>query len=253
MDNLEMVKKEIDKNKILGIGTHCIAYSCQIDKKEVCVKKNLKEKLDKKNIDHYHEINILKKLSSPYIINLLTYFEDTEYIYQVLEKGDFDLFSKLGQMDEKQILLWIKEIAKGLLYLHSQNIMHRDIKAENIMVKNGGIKIIDFGYACYFKEGEIFKEMLGTPFYIAPEMIKESYDHKIDIWALGILYYDLINGSPPFYIEREGNNFSKILNLILDFDIVFNSEFSLNSRKNILKILTYLPENRASLLEIIDF
>jgi calcium-dependent protein kinase len=246
---MEEISKEIKKNVILGTGTFSTAYAGYIEKEPVCIKVSSKKKMREKKIDFEHEKNILQKLDSPYIIKLFDFYENDLNTYQILESGEKDLFSLLGRKNEEVILNWIKDISKGLIHLHSKNIMHRDIKAENILLVKGKIKIIDFGFAIQFEEGEIFYRMLGTPIYVSPEMLKGEYDYKIDIWSLGILYYELINGHPPF----DGKNEHKIRKEILEFNIHFNSIFSSNSKENILKILKINPENRASLKQILSF
>jgi serine/threonine protein kinase len=84
------------------------------------------------------------------------------------------------------------------------NYLYRDIKPENILLErenpnNLNIKITDFGFACFYKKGEDKKEVLGSPLYMAPEIVKElPYDHKVDIWSVGVIAYILLSGRPPF-------------------------------------------------------
>merc|ERR1712147_84005 len=86
--------------------------------------------------------------------------------------------------------------------IHSQGIMHRDLKPENILLEDTfeyyKIKLIDFGESIKFKKGEPITEMVGTPYYIAPEVLKKSYDEKADIWSIGVITFILLSGSPPF-------------------------------------------------------
>ena len=88
--------------------------------------------------------------------------------------------------------------------MHSNNIAHRDLKPENFLLKypenESSIKMIDFGFSKKIKNDEQFHQMLGTPLYIAPEIIDRSkYDFKVDCWALGVIVYILLSGSAPFY------------------------------------------------------
>jgi len=245
MDDIQIGKK-------LGKGRYGVVYIGFFDNKTVAIKKLSKENLKREEINYKKEIEILEKLDSPHIIKLLKYFEDNENIYHVLEFGDTDLFSKLGKITNKLALNWIKEIAKGLKYIHSKKIIHRDIKAENILLIQHKIKIIDFGFAFQFQEDKLYENIIGTTYYISPEMIlKRGYDYRIDIWALGILYYELIGGEPPFYekTEKKKNIFDKIL----ECNIKFDYKFTKNSEKNILKILKYKPEDRSTIDDILEF
>jgi len=87
-------------------------------------------------------------------------------------------------------------------YLHSKNIMHRDLKPENILLEESGefdkIKLIDFGESLEYTKGEKYSDMVGTPYYIAPEVLNKSYDEKCDMWSVGVITYILLSGTPPF-------------------------------------------------------
>ena len=118
---------------------------------------------------------------------------------------------------EKSAANLMRKILRGLAYIHTSGYMHRDIKLENIMVtmqvENGKLislepSLTDFGMAKQFKEGERETQCLGTPLYMAPELLQtKSYDKKVDIWAIGILTYILLTGNPPY----ESNSLSGLL------------------------------------------
>ena len=88
--------------------------------------------------------------------------------------------------------------------MHSKSIIHRDIKPENILLErsdenNLSIKITDFGFACFYDPHEGLKEVLGSPLYMAPEIVREeTYDEKVDTWSVGVICYILLSGRPPF-------------------------------------------------------
>lgn len=91
---------------------------------------------------------------------------------------------------------------RAVNYCHSNKIMHRDLKPENLLYDTAGelgiIKVIDFGTAKNYKFGEKIKHVLGTPYYMAPEVIKNKHDFKCDIWSIGVILYILLSGTPPF-------------------------------------------------------
>jgi len=104
-----------------------------------------------------------------------------------------------GHMDEVSVRRVIVDLAKALSHLHSHGVIHRDIKPENILVgKDGEAKLADFGWSIISKYSRC-KTLCGTLDYLAPEMLKGiKYDHRVDIWGLGVLTYELLVGSPPF-------------------------------------------------------
>jgi serine/threonine protein kinase len=114
---------------------------------------------------------------------------------------------------------------EALLHLHSKNIIHRDLKPENILmssndVNNYDIKLADFGYASYFDKNKGLDAILGTPLYLAPEILmSQNYNEKVDIWSLGIMAYELCAGVYPFeFEENEESLFTAILTQKISFD-----------------------------------
>lgn len=99
-------------------------------------------------------------------------------------------------------------------YCHTENIVHRDLKPENILLEAScdfdSIKIIDFGTALEYQDGSILRDMMGTAYYMAPEVINERYNEKCDVWSCGIITYILLSGEPPFFGHTDQETFRKI-------------------------------------------
>jgi calcium-dependent protein kinase len=166
--------------------------------------------VSKQNESATNEIEILRRVSHPNIMNIYEIFEDkTKYyiITEMLEGGElFEFITNQGSFIENDASRLMKQILQGVNYLHSNNIIHRDLKPENIMLvskpssyRRPSLKIIDFGTAIPFVNGARFKKFIGTNYYIAPEVIAENYNEKCDIWSCGVILYIMLCGYPPFY------------------------------------------------------
>lgn len=198
-----------------------------------------------------YEIEIMTKLDSKYIIKFIDYFEDDKHMYHIYEYGKMDLFKKIENENFSEFLAWkiIRRIAKGLEYLHSLNIGHLDIKSENILIDvNNKIKIIDFDHAYYFRKGEKIKVRKGTIYYLSPEAVKyDPYDFSVDIWALGIIYYEMIRKCSPFFAETK----EEVYKLILDYEIDYSFFIFSNTMNRISKMLSYRSDRRPTATEIV--
>ena len=256
------------KNKI-GNGTFGDVYLV-IDKKtnkEYAMKKISKNLLLKNDIKNYflNEIAILKNLDSEYICKFI-FYEETISNYDVvleycnggnLETELNNYINKYNKPFPESIVKHIiYQVLKALIYLNDKNIVHRDIKTENILIHylnkedlqshnllNAKIKLIDFGFAKHLEKNELASSLIGTPLFMDPliiqaiiknenestKMINDSeknkifYDEKVDIWSLGILTYHLIFGELPF----GGKKYSDLLNSIA------NRKFNLLKFKNL--------------------
>jgi len=153
------------------------------------------------------ELYIMSTSRHPNIIIYYDCFLVGTYLFVVMELADegsltdlLNLYPSL-QMNEFHMAYCCREILKGLHYIHSINRIHRDIKSDNILLKiNGQIKLGDFGYSAQLTtSGCTRTTVVGTPYWMAPEVIHgQEYDHKIDIWSLGILLMETTSGSPPY-------------------------------------------------------
>lgn len=171
--------------------------------------------------NYLNEIYILRKLDHPNILNIFEYFSNEKYWFFVMEycKGG-DLYEKICEMqyyDESTASHIMKQLLSCISYLNQLGIAHRDLKPENMMVnmkneKEIEIKLIDFGTAIYVKKGKKLSLKVGSPFYVAPEVLKGSYGLECDVWSCGIILYILLCGYPPFEGKNQDEIFDKILN-----------------------------------------
>ena len=193
-------------------------------------------------------------MDSPYIIKFFSYFEDPGAIYHIYEfLPGKDLFEKIKDNDgleESQAVKYMKRICQGIDYMHENYIMHRDIKPENIMLdEKGNPKIIDFSYAVSFRKKKKFIRLLGSLYYLPPEMLENKlYDQRVDIWSLGILFYEMLTGYPPF----DADSSQEIVDQILDDRVQYPGHVSLQASCVIDIILGKNPEYRPTLKGILQ-
>ena len=169
--------------------------------------------------DFLKETEVLKKLSHPNILTIYEIYEDDLQFYLVTElcKGDdlYEEISKKGSIgfSERKTAKIMYEILLAIYHLHSENICHRDLKPENIIiVDEDKVKIIDFGTAEAFDPKSGMEGLIGTAYYIAPEVLEDTqkYNEKCDIWSLGVILYMMLTGQAPFNGRSENEIFTKI-------------------------------------------
>jgi calcium-dependent protein kinase len=163
------------------------------------------DQIEAKNIED--EFKILRTMEHPNIVKVYEIFEDNKYLYIVMEllKGGevFSMLLKEETLKPEIVACIIRQTLQAVAYLHAKKICHRDIKPHNLLLesKEGKtfIKLCDFGTAKLFNKDKYFKDIMGTPYFMAPEVIKGSpYNYKVDIWSIGIMTFLLITGRLPF-------------------------------------------------------
>jgi len=198
------------------------------------------------------EIKIQLHLNHRNVLRLYDYFRDEKRIFLVLEyapKGSvLDIQKRFEHFTESLASKIIKQTADGLEYIHSKNIVHRDLKPENLLVsESNDIKISDFGCAV-FTHNIVPGTLYGTLDYFSPEMIESKmYDHRVDIFALGVIMYELLVGKTPFDDPAVNNIYRKIK--ACEYKIP--NTVSRSASDLISNILVYEPENRYSIKEIL--
>uniref|UniRef100_A0A8C7V6H3 non-specific serine/threonine protein kinase n=1 Tax=Oncorhynchus mykiss TaxID=8022 RepID=A0A8C7V6H3_ONCMY len=185
---------------VVKLATHIIT------KAKVAIKIVDKTQLDDENLKKiFREVQIMKMLRHPHIIRLYQVMENEKMIYLVTEYASggeiFDHLVAHGRMAEKDARRKFKQIVAAVHFCHCRNIVHRDLKAENLLLDhNLNIKIADFGFSNLFSRGQLLKTWCGSPPYAAPELFEgKEYDGpKVDIWSLGVVLYVLVCGALPF-------------------------------------------------------
>jgi serine/threonine protein kinase len=238
----ELQNYEIDLKKI-GKGSFCKVYKA-IDKKTqtpVALKVINKSKMEPHILQKIlTEITLILDLDHPNIIKYITHFSDSHYVYIVLEycSGSLKPYieKSLSQSEVKKIMCGLKN---GLQYLLSKNILHRDLKPDNILIGlDGKIKIADFGLAKHFENPELLKTICGTPVYMCPRLIASHKPHlNSDLWSVGIIFYQLLFGKLPYTV-------SNISDLISKFNTIVIADIDPTAKDLITRLLNTDPEVR---------
>lgn len=211
------------------------------------INKHGKSEKDIKNLRQ--EIGILRKLNHENIILMFDAFETDRDFCVVTEYAQGELFDILQddqRLPEKTVQQIAKQLVKALHYLHSNRIIHRDMKPQNVLIGSGGrIKLCDFGFARAMSSNTIvLTSIKGTPLYMSPELVKEQpYDATSDLWSLGVILYELYVGQPPFYT----NSIYSLINHIVKDPVKYPGDISRDFKsflqgllqKNPLKRLTW--------------
>ena len=204
-------------------GTVFLAMNL-ITKQNVAIKKINKIKENEiDDLEVKNEINILRNLDHPNIVKIIEFYS-TENAYYIITDycPSGELFNQINNSyNEFQLAVLFYQIFSGLYYLHTNNIIHRDLKLENILLseiekdyksnlKYFWIKIIDFGTSKIFSKHRKEKSIVGSSYYIAPEVLNQCYNEKCDTWSVGVILYMLICGKPPFDGEDDFKIIDKI-------------------------------------------
>ena len=220
-----------------------------------------------------YETNLMKKLNHPNITKILELFDDKEYILIIMEYINggnlFSFLKKRRKVSEKTAKFLYRQIILGIKYMHNQNIVHRDIKLENILIDlNNNIKICDFGIGRILSSPDqpLF-DQCGTPMYIAPEILLSSKEKgykgfPVDIWSSGIALYILLSGTLPFSFkngksvsvedsDKQDNNSEELQFSIINSEPKHIENISEDARNLLKGILNKNPEKRLTCDEIL--
>ncbi|XP_057605568.1 serine/threonine-protein kinase 33 isoform X2 [Hippopotamus amphibius kiboko] len=272
MDNGAAIQEIYTFGRILGQGSFGMVIEA-IDKEtetKWAIKKVNKEKAGSSAVKLLErEVTILKSVKHEHIIHLEQVFETPKKMYLVMElceDGELkEILDRKGHFSENETRWIIQSLASAIAYLHNKDIVHRDLKLENIMVKssfidannemNLNIKVTDFGLAVK-KQGRseaMMQTTCGTPIYMAPEVINaHDYSQQCDIWSIGVIMYILLCGEAPFMASSEDKLFELIRKGELHFKDSAWDSIS-DSAKSVLKQLMKVdPAHRITAKELLD-
>ena len=264
VEGLEQEAKITDFEQLANLGTGGYGkvnlYRHKITGAEYAIKLIDKTKFENKLQKELfaREVDMMYKIRHPNIVRLYTHFEDESNCYIALEyikKGN--LYSYTQSMPNKVLdaattAHFVVDLISSLYYLHNMNppIIHRDIKPENLLIGNNGqLKLTDFGGSNYLEGGNVRYTTCGTQIYHSPEMLlKKGYDTRVDIWAIGILIFELMVGRPPFKSDAQHSMEDNIVHLRINWPNTMN----LLAKNLISKLLKLEPDQRPTLKEILE-
>jgi len=252
------IEERYELKKVIGRGAFSVVKEGirKASGKKYAIKCISKKLIDKKELSLLErEIDIMKKLQHPNIIQLMEVIDTSDTLYLVLEFASggelFDAIVNKGSYSEADAAKIIRQILEAIQYVHKNGIAHRDLKPENLLLlqsENGDeiIKIADFGLSKDFGEEQL-QTSCGTPDYVAPEVLMgEPYDMAVDIWSIGVISYVLLCGFPPFYGETQKELFENIMSGTYDFPDPEWTDVSDQAKSFIKSILVTDPEKRTT-------
>ncbi|GAV57294.1 Pkinase domain-containing protein/EF_hand_5 domain-containing protein [Cephalotus follicularis] len=249
----------------LGRGEFGVTYLCT-DKEggdtfacKSISKKKLRTAVDIEDVRR--EVEIMKNLPRhPNIVSLKHTYEDDNAVHLVMELCEggelFDRIVARGHYTERAAAVVTKTIVEVVQICHKHGVMHRDLKPENFLFGNkketAPLKAIDFGLSVFFKPGEIFTEIVGSPYYMAPEVLKRNYGPEVDVWSAGVILYILLCGVPPFWAETEQGVAQAIIRSVIDFKRDPWPKVSENAKELVKKMLNPDPKQRLTAQQVLD-
>ncbi|CAL4919450.1 unnamed protein product [Urochloa decumbens] len=260
----ENLKDKYSLGRRLGQGQFGTTYLCveRSTGKEFACKSILKRKLvtDDDVEDVRREIQIMYHLAGhPNVISIRGAYEDAVAVHLVMELcagGElFDRIVQRGHYTERKAAELARVIVGVVEVCHSMGVMHRDLKPENFLFvdqkEEAALKTIDFGLSIFFRPGQIFTDVVGSPYYVAPEVLKKKYGPEADVWSAGVIIYILLCGVPPFWAENEQGIFEEVLHGRLDFESEPWPSISEGAKDLVRRMLIRDPRKRLTAHEVL--
>ena len=254
------------KKNFLGEGAFASVYLVQnritqsiramkiINKSSTCSEEEEQEIIN--------EINILRAMDHPNILKIFEFYSNQEsysIITEYCSGGElFNEITENGPFDEKYSAYVMYQIFSAINYCHNMNIIHRDLKPENILIidrnRNGypRIKICDFGTSLMVEKGGVQQKLVGSSYYIAPEVLKKHYNQKCDIWSCGVILYILLAGKPPFAGDDDNEIMGNVTTGQYDLNCTPFNRISKNAKDLIKKLLVMDINKRISAFDALN-
>jgi len=211
--------------------------------------------------DVRREVSILHHLNGhANIVGLLNAYEGSKHIYIVMELcsgGElFDRIVERGHYSEADAATIFRTMMQTIQHCHNLGVIHRDLKPENFVLKtkaqDSPIKAIDFGLSTYFEPDQMFHDIVGSAYYVAPEVLRRNYSHESDVWSAGVILYILLAGVPPFWAQTESAIFDAVLKGKYDLKSDPWHRISDGAKDVIKKMLVAKPKDRIKAADVLN-
>lgn len=243
-------------------GVTYLAIDVETGEKFACKsisKKKLKTDIDIEDVRR--EVEIMKSLPKHVnIVSIKDTYEDDNAVHIVMELCEggelFDRIVAKGHYTERAAAVVMRTIVEVVQACHRHGVIHRDLKPENFLLANkkeaSPLKAIDFGLSIFFKPGQRFSEIVGSPYYMAPEVLKRNYGPEIDVWSAGVILYILLCGVPPFWAETEQGVAQAIIRSVVDFKRDPWPKVSDSAKDLVKKMLDPDPKKRLTAEQVLE-
>ncbi|KAF2306392.1 hypothetical protein GH714_017454 [Hevea brasiliensis] len=261
----ENIEEKYLVDRELGRGEFGVTYLCiDRDSRELLACKSISKRKLRTAVDIEdvrREVAIMKHLpKNSSIVSLKEACEDDNAVHLVMELCEggelFDRIVARGHYTERAAAAVTRTIVEVVQLCHKHGVIHRDLKPENFLFankkENSPLKAIDFGLSIFFKPGERFSEIVGSPYYMAPEVLKRNYGPEIDIWSAGVILYILLCGVPPFWAESEQGVAQAILRGIIDFKRDPWPNISESAKSLVKQMLEPDPKHRLTAKQVLE-
>lgn len=251
--------------KELGRGEFGVTYQCfDIETGEVFACKSISKVKLRTEIDVddvRREVEIMRHLPKhPNIVSFKEAYEDKDAVYLVMELCEggelFDRIVSKGHYTERAAAGVTKTILEIVRVCHDHGVIHRDLKPENFLFadesENSQLKAIDFGLSIFFQPGQRFSEIVGSPYYMAPEVLRRNYGQECDVWSAGVILYILLCGVPPFWADTDEGIAHAIVEGELNFERDPWPKVSQEAKDLVTGMLDQNPYTRLTIEEVLE-
>merc|ERR1719469_850989 len=224
-------------------------------KEKVAIKIMSKKKMNEEDVAALqNEIEIMRQVNHPNIVNMSAVYEDKAHhclVMELMQGGElFDHIITKTNFSEQEAHKFMVPLFDAMMYCHDMGIVHRDLKPENLLfcskdLSNATIKISDFGLARYISSADLATTTCGTPGYVAPEILKKTvYDHRCDYWSMAVVMFIMLSGTPPFFDDNQFELFEIIKTGKYSFDAPAWADVSEEAKNLIKGLLVVNPDHR---------
>ncbi|KAK8965862.1 Phosphoenolpyruvate carboxylase kinase 1 [Platanthera guangdongensis] len=260
------LRKEYGIGEVIGRGRFGTVFRCHsLESGEVFAVKSvdkslLADDIDLEGAEQEAKITQIASAGNPHVVQIYDVYEDENFIHLVMDLCEGgDLFDRIaasegaapmGELEAAEVMAGLME---AVMACHQRGVAHRDLKPDNLLFDGEGrLRLADFGSAAFFGDRRPMTGMVGTPYYVAPEVVKEiEYGEKIDVWSAGVILYIMLGGIPPFYGDDAKEIFEAVVRGNLRFPTAVFSGVRSSAKDLIRRMLCKDVSRRLSAAQVL--